>query len=197
MRTLLIEGEKDYLNRNNLDANFLSYLVSNLTRWTTHLLAFSRLLIHERSLKSAIASLCNKLVEAQIGAATGKNASKFRADAEAHIDIIEDVRFWRILGVIKKDLEPIAYFTNIMQADKARPDEVIRGIAGIWLHFTSHSNVIVRDRMTAKIEHRWRQTDIELFLSALILNPYDKLALFGPKSKVSPLRATLLIAHVS
>ena len=120
----------------------------------THPLAFSCLLARESFLKAAMSLLRNKLIEAQIGAASGKDARKCRADAESHIATMEDTRFWQIPGTVKKDFEPIPFITNIMQADVARADQVVRGLAGIWLHFTNYPNPTMRDNMTAKLEHR-------------------------------------------
>jgi hypothetical protein len=164
----------------------LSHLVANLTRWTTHFLAFHRLYNLQSSLRHAVYTSREEIVAAQVGAE--KNRKKRQAletSANAMCDLVENGNYWKGLKHVVDDIEPICYATNLNQSDAIRPDQVLLSFAGIYLSFKSHPNLTLSTGMTKRIEKRWKALNQPLFLFALILNPYERLDRFGEKANVS------------
>jgi len=71
----------------------LAYLIANLTRWTTHCIAFMRLKRVQPALTSAADQKRGAIIKAEVGAATYKEAERLQADAETHIDMISNPVF--------------------------------------------------------------------------------------------------------
>lgn len=88
-------------------ASVLSYLVANLTRWTTHCIAFMRLLVVQLALQHAVAELRPAIIKAQVCAATSTEGQRLTEDAEAHCNLIEDRSFWNGLEQVVGDIEPV------------------------------------------------------------------------------------------
>lgn len=175
----------------------LSYLVANLTRWTTHFIAFTRLLALKGSLRHAVFHHQLAIIAAQVGAE--KNTRKVDKLCEAdssQCDMIDDRRFWEDLQTIVDDIEPICLATNINQKDDVRPDEVLLAFAGIFLHFSRHPNVTVKNGMRKRLEKRWKGLDQDLFVFALILNPFEKLSRFGDEAGASVFTLSDLFTQV-
>ena len=57
---------RKYLNKSVI----LAYLSTNLTRWTTHCVAFIRLIRVQDALKLEVMQHCSGLIKAQVGVAT-------------------------------------------------------------------------------------------------------------------------------
>ncbi|KAJ7667281.1 hypothetical protein B0H17DRAFT_1210361 [Mycena rosella] len=131
----------------------LAYLVANLTRWTTHFIAFFRLFLLRAALQLAV--LQNR-----------SPSSRLRRH------ILEWPRGR------PRDLEPICLGTNINHKDSTRLDQVLLTIAGI-LRFADHPEPEVKKAMLVRLEKRWNDCDQPAFLAALILNPFEKLSCFG------------------
>ncbi|KAF5365841.1 hypothetical protein D9757_012806 [Collybiopsis confluens] len=174
-----------------------SHLVANTTRWTTHLVAFLRLDDLKQSLRMAAITQREAIISAQVGAEKNFAASMaLRTAAEEQLDVIEDNSFWRNLSVVIDDLEPIGYATNICQSDKARPDVVLLAFAGMFLHFRNlpPERSSVSKGMMKRLERRWAGFDQALMVTALILNPYERLDRFGPDAgaNIMNVRATVV-----
>ena len=137
-----------------------------------------------------------KIITAQIGAAKGRDAEAFEAEATRHCDLIMDDRFWHGLETVIGDIEPICYGTNINQKDSTRADQVLLTVAGIFLHFESHPEPEVASGMVKDIEKRWKDCDQPIFLLSLILNPFEKLSCFGPNAKMDHFRCGNLLIQV-
>lgn len=157
----------------------LVYLVANLTRWTTHYIAFRRLFILKTPLQFAVLRDRQAIIRAQIGAAKGRERDELEESTEHSCDQINNQRFWSGLEMVLEDIEPITFGTNINQKDSTRPDQVFLTIAGIYIHFSAHPEPAVRQHMCARLEKRWKDCDQLLFILALILNPYKGLSAFG------------------
>ncbi|KAJ7158190.1 ribonuclease H-like domain-containing protein [Mycena crocata] len=166
----------------------LAYLVANLTRWTTHFIAFRRLFILRQALQLAVLQKRTAIIDAEVGAATSTEGERLREDAERMCALIEDASFWSGLEVVLGDLEPICLGTNINQKDSTRLDQVLLTIAGIFLRFSDHPEVEVRTAMLARLEKRWKDCDQLVFLLALILNPFEKLSCFGPNAQINQIK---------
>ncbi|KAI0654020.1 hypothetical protein C8Q70DRAFT_926500, partial [Cubamyces menziesii] len=135
------------------------------TRWTSHYLAYRRLL----ELQPALQLLARD------------SRLYLSGNAESHaktrqmLPIIENGLFWHSLtNRVKKHLEPLAIATNVTQSDNCRLDEVLITF-GVLLHaFDSlnDSQQIIKDAVIASLEKRWDKSDQDVFIAAVILNPF-------------------------
>ena len=176
-----------------------SYLVANTTRWTTHLLAFNHLTELKHSLRTAALTRRQDIINAQVGAEKGATAAlELQLAAEAQLDLIDDNTFWRRLSVVIDDLEPIAYATNICQSDHARPDVVLLAFVGMFLHFKNlpPAYLDTLKAMVKRLERRWAGLDQSLMITALILNPYERLDRFGPDAAANILNINAMVVEV-
>ncbi|KAJ7917761.1 ribonuclease H-like domain-containing protein [Mycena leptocephala] len=162
------------------------YLLANLTRWTTHYLAFQRLLHLKVPLRYAAFLRREEIIAAQIGAEKNRKAiDKMKKTATAQLDLIENNEFWALLQTVVDDIEPLCYATNINQSDKTRPDQVLLTFAGLYRHFAAHPNAAVAKGMMARVEKRWAALDQPFFVLCLVLNPYETLSRFGEKAGIN------------
>ncbi|KAG6894099.1 hypothetical protein C0993_012368, partial [Termitomyces sp. T159_Od127] len=161
----------------------LAFLIANITRWSTHFIAFDCLQDLKTSLQLAVFTWRNDIIAAQVGAKKNqKKKRKLSDDATQNCDMIEDGGFWRGLKDVIDDLEPICLGLNMNQTDLMRPDQVLLSFAGIFLYFQKHMKELVADGMTKRIEKRWKALDQPMFVLALILNPFEGVSCFGPKA---------------
>jgi hypothetical protein len=174
----------------------LAYLVANLTRWTTHFVAFMRLFLLREALEFAVLQNRPAIIAAQVGAATSTEAARLKEDAERFCALIRDQAFWEGLETVLGDLEPICLGTNINQ-DSTRLDQVLLTIAGIYLRFAEHPEEEVRVSMLKRLEKRWKDCDQSVFLLALILNPFEKLSCFGPNANLTQIKCRNMLLMVS
>ncbi|KAJ7779844.1 ribonuclease H-like domain-containing protein [Mycena metata] len=141
----------------------LAYLVANLTRWTTHFVAFMQLFLLREALEFAVLQNRAAIIAAQVGAAVSTEAARLKEDAEKYCALIRDRNFWDGLETVLGDLEPICLGTNINQKDSARPDQVLLTIVGIFLRFAEHPELEVKAAMLKHIEKRWLDCDQPLY----------------------------------
>jgi hypothetical protein len=174
----------------------LAYLVANMTRWTTHCIAFKRLLRVQDALKLEVMRHRSGLIKAQVGAATSSEKQCLTDDAEKHCNMIEDAGFWQGLEHVVGDIEPICYGTNINQKDSTRADQVLLTIVGMYLHFHAHPIDDVAAGMTKRLEKRWKDCDQPLFVLALILNPFEGLSCFGVQAGLNHFKCNSLLISV-
>ncbi|KAF7970198.1 hypothetical protein HWV62_24782, partial [Athelia sp. TMB] len=175
----------------------LSYLVANLTRWTTHCIAFMRLLLVQLALQRAVAEFRPAIIKAQVGVATSTEGRRLTADAEAHCKLIEDRSFWNGLEQVVGDIEPICYGTNINQKDSTRLDEILLTLAGMFLHFSDHPEPEVSLAMQKRLEKRWKDSDQQLFILALVLNPFEGLSRFADGAGLDHMKLNAMVLRVS
>lgn len=83
-----------------------------------------------------------------------------------------------------KHLEPLARAANITQSDSARLDVVLVTLANLY-HYFSSTDGLVADAARAvreSLERRWAKADQDIFLLALVLNPYIRTTCFAQGS---------------
>ncbi|KAJ6494246.1 hypothetical protein C8R45DRAFT_866803, partial [Mycena sanguinolenta] len=164
----------------------LAYLVANLTRWTTHSIAFNRLIQLKNPTRQAVILHRDAIIAAQVGAEKNKKKRKKMEDeANKFCDLFDSASFWKDLQTIADDIEPICYITNINQGEKTRADQVLLGFAGVYLHFKKHPDRAVATGMMKRIEKRWAAMDQAVFIMAMVLNPYERVSRFGDQAGVS------------
>ncbi|KAI0082950.1 ribonuclease H-like domain-containing protein [Irpex rosettiformis] len=145
-----------------------------LTRWTSHFLAYRRLLFLRPYIMTMVQQDSNAS-ESQI--ITGSSSAK--AKAVEIISYLNDDKFWSAVKQMELHLEPFAYATNITQSDKAQLDSVLLVFALLYNRFehfptTTVSDKIVVETICNSINTRWEASDQDVFIAAVILNPTHK-----------------------
>ncbi|KAJ7023602.1 ribonuclease H-like domain-containing protein [Mycena alexandri] len=174
-----------------LAGKILAYILPNLTRWTTHLIAALRFDSLKNPIRHAVLNKRDEIIAAHIGAESNqRKRAEMREVALAHCAMLEPNAWWDELEKIIPDLEHICYLTNIAQSDHVRPDQFLLALAGLFLHFAGFSaRVLAEDRalgnrMCARIEKRFKELDQPVFVLALVLNPFQKLSRFGDMANI-------------
>src|SRR5882762_996416 len=197
VRIMFDEAQAEISKNSTGKPKILAYLVANLTRWTTHCIAFIRLLRVQNALKLKVIQNREGIIHAQVGAATYAEKDRLTRDAIKHCDLIADASFWSALEDVMGDIEPICYGTNINQKDSTRADEVLLTLAGIFLHFDTHPVPEVANGMKKRIEKRWKDCNQPLFILAVILNPFEGFARFGDKAGMNHFLCNRVLISVS
>ncbi|KAJ7642481.1 ribonuclease H-like domain-containing protein [Mycena polygramma] len=146
----------------------LAYLLPNLTRWTTHLVAAIRFDFLKSPIRAAILNNRDDIVKAQVGAET--NARKRKAleeDAIAHCEMVETLGGISSTGASS----PIS---NTSAISPTSPKVTTFGPI----------NRLLGQRMCKRIEKRFGELDQPVFVLALVLNPFEQLSRFGDKANV-------------
>ncbi|KZP22974.1 hypothetical protein FIBSPDRAFT_737980 [Athelia psychrophila] len=188
VRMIFDDAQKRISLGNTGRAVVLSYLNTNLTRWTTHCIAFMRLLLVKWALQNAVTELHPAIIKAQVGAATSTEHRRLTADAEEHCNVIEDYSFWNGLEQVVGDIEPICYGANINQKDSTRLDQILLTLAGMYLHFSDHPEPEVAAAMKKRLEKCWKDCDQQIFILALVLNPFEGLTRFGDSAGLNHIK---------
>ncbi|KAJ6460569.1 ribonuclease H-like domain-containing protein, partial [Mycena sanguinolenta] len=190
----IFDGVQEQLSQDRLNrVVVLAYIVANLTRWTTHCIAFIRLLVLREYLQFAVLQSRGAIITAQVGAAKSTEAERLKEEATHYCKLISDTGFWSGLNTVVEDIEPICYGTNINQKDSTRADQVLLTLAGLYLHYVDHPEPEVSTSLVARLEKRWKACDQPLFLVALILNPFEGLSRFGPRAQFDHFKATSIV----
>ncbi|KAL0567187.1 hypothetical protein V5O48_014806 [Marasmius crinis-equi] len=105
-------------------------------RWNTHLVAFDHLLILQQSMQQAALTGWDDIIAAQVGAESNvKKKAKLKDNAVSHINLIDDVGFWKQLKAVVDNIEPICLGVNVNQSNLMCSDQGVLTLAGIFLHF--------------------------------------------------------------
>ncbi|KAI0688276.1 hypothetical protein BC835DRAFT_1284976 [Cytidiella melzeri] len=186
------------------EATPLSVIRPILTRWTSHYIAFRRLLQLHTSIQT--------LIEQDEGSdeseiITGTTAAKSKAiEMIAHL---KDDSFWiaikryvftdSTLVLIKSHLEPLAYAANITQSNSARLDTVLLVFALLYTRFDCLSNTadtqVARAACTS-INNRWMASNQDVFIAAVVLNLAHKAQPFVKSSWFSAGLLTVLMCRL-
>ncbi|KAJ7692074.1 ribonuclease H-like domain-containing protein, partial [Mycena rosella] len=177
--------------QDTLTKKILAYILPNLTRWMTHLVASLRFFSLKGPVRDAILNKRDELVAAHVGAETNPHKrDEMREVALAHCATLEPNAWWDELEKIIPDLEHICYLTNIAQSDHVCPDQFLLALAGLFLHFAGFSvrpraeDCALGKRMCARIKKRFKELDQAVFIFALVINPFQKLSRFGDKANI-------------
>ncbi|KAJ3899457.1 hypothetical protein F5879DRAFT_810857, partial [Lentinula edodes] len=153
-----------------------------LTRWTSHYLAF-RCLLDIHSTLNYLVTKDQMLPESQL--ITGD--TKAKAKAQTMVRLIQNSDCWKALAryvlEIKNHLEPLAIAANITQSVFSRLDQVLLTFGALFHHFDGLHNPMdktVRIAVLRSLETRWHKSDQEVFITAVLLNPFIH-SPFSPK----------------
>ncbi|KAF5327937.1 hypothetical protein D9758_018055 [Tetrapyrgos nigripes] len=163
----------------------LTYTTANLMRWTTHFGAFDCLQVLKEPLRHAAFLRRDDIVVAQVGAERNTHKRlQMKETALANCNLLLDDNFWDGLQKVLDDIEPLCYAVNINQSDSVRPDQVLLSFAGLYIHFSRHSDTKLASAMKKRLEKRWKSYEQELLVFALVLNPFERLDRFGSNAQV-------------
>ncbi|KAJ3008701.1 hypothetical protein NUW54_g3057 [Trametes sanguinea] len=138
-----------------------------VTRWTSHYLAYRRLLELLPALQ--ILAQDHRLFES--------GTAESHAKSREMIPIIRNGLFWHSLTRVKRHLEPLAIATNITQSNRSRLDEVLITFGTLFHFFHSLSDpeeATVKEAVLRSLATRWGKADQDVFIAAVILNPFIK-----------------------
>ena len=103
------------------------------------------------------------------------------------IDSVWLVWFFRI----KLHLEPLAVAANVTQSAFCRLDEVLLTFGALAMEYTDlrdrrGGDQVACNAILSSLEKRWANTDQDVFIAAVILNPFFKHMPFKPLSCFQP-----------
>jgi len=101
--------------------------------------------------------------------------------AASMITLIKNTAFWYALAHMKTHLEPLAIATNFAQATFYCLDQILltfRSLIAYYLKLPDVSDPGVQ-AIIASIEKQWDKADQEIFIAAVILNPFIKITPFN------------------
>ena len=87
-----------------------------------------------------------------------------------------------LFSSIQRHLEPLAIAANVTQANNARLDVVLLTLGHLHRVFSDASLLIeseLREKVLDSLEKRWAKIDQDVFLMAIVLNPYLRLSRFN------------------
>ncbi|KAI9063901.1 hypothetical protein FKP32DRAFT_1564653 [Trametes sanguinea] len=167
------------------------------TRWTSHYLAFKRLL----ELQPAIAAI---LAEDQLRGESTFMAGLTKADAKAKarrmMELMNNGTFWHSLTRIKLHLEPLAIAANVAQTAHCRLDQVLLTFGFLYHRFSNLppdvSDAAATSAVCDSIEERWRKADQAVFVAAVVLNPVYMLQPFAGIPELSVMQLQTLLSQL-
>ncbi|KAL7281578.1 hypothetical protein ACG7TL_004895 [Trametes sanguinea] len=169
-----------------------------LTRWTSHYLAFRRLLELQSTLSYIIAD-----DNARGGTSTfmaGLNTSAAKSKARQMIALMQNGAFWHSLNRVKLHLEPLAVAANVTQAAHCRLDQVLLIFGFLYRRFSTLPSDLVDDvasrAVIDSIETRWSKADQAIFVAAVILNPMYHLDPFADHPQFIQIELEKLFARL-
>ncbi|KAI0083543.1 hypothetical protein BDY19DRAFT_900168, partial [Irpex rosettiformis] len=199
-KTFVLSLLRQLQQRLNPGSTPLSIIRAVPTRWTSHFLAYRRLVKLRYTIMTAIQQ-DELLPVSQSQLITGNSVAQ--AKAKEMISYMKDDRFWNAITQITTHLQPFAYATNIAQSDVARLDTVLLAWALLYNHFDnlSESSDSVSDKQIAEavcnsINRRWEASDQDVFIAAVILNPTHKTRPFAKSSWFGAGLVTVLISRL-
>ena len=79
------------------------------------------------------------------------------------------------LDRLKSHLEPLARAANVAQAASCRLDQILLIFGSLYIHYTSltdNEDKTGANAILHSIEQRWAKADQDVFIAAVILNPF-------------------------
>ncbi|TFK17562.1 hypothetical protein FA15DRAFT_604826 [Coprinopsis marcescibilis] len=161
-----------------------SVLRAVLTRWTSHFLAFDRLLKLEGTLQLVILKdSMEKPDDRKIVIGTTEAKEK----ETKMIQLIKNTSFWIGLSRVIHHLRPLAIATSTLQSTSCCLDTVLVTFGFLYMQFNvmkskgdaTQSDIDTCDRVLNSLEKRWGKADQAIFIAATILNPFYPYTIFN------------------
>ncbi|KAF8157696.1 hypothetical protein BJ912DRAFT_866740, partial [Pholiota molesta] len=166
-------------NQQQTKGDLLTVIRAVISRWTAHLRAYERLLLIRPNLIAIVYADEAKPVTDRL-IVTGDTRTK--AKSTSMCNIIKNNHFWHSLTRVVRHLRPLGISANIIQAAFCRLDTVLLTFGYlVWTYrqMNDAEDIPGRDAIIRSIEQRWEKTDQQVFIAAVILNPFTRLAPFG------------------
>ncbi|KAF7794103.1 hypothetical protein EIP86_005233, partial [Pleurotus ostreatoroseus] len=99
------------------------------------------------------------------------------------VAVISNSQFWDAVIRMKRHLRPLALAANMSQAVHIRPDQILLIFVMLYIRFgefRDQDEASMRIAMLAAIEARWEKVDQDVFIGAVILNPFHRTRPFKP-----------------
>ncbi|THU89843.1 hypothetical protein K435DRAFT_864863 [Dendrothele bispora CBS 962.96] len=122
------------------------------------------------------------------------NSAPDKAKARKLIKRIKDENFWT--KIERNLLRPFAIAANAIQSDNCRLDTSLLIIANLYrIHFQSVTiDAWVRAAILKSLAKCWQKADRNIFILAVVFNPYIRSKTFNPSNQISaPGRIWLLV----
>ena len=143
-----------------------------LTRWTTHFQACRRLLEVEKAMRALVIRRREDIL-ATI------NQEKDKTTARNLLRVIDDESFWSRLRLMRRMIEPLAVAALVLQQKATRLDHVLLSLGKLFTeyqlvrrHCEAEEEKYCCDTLMLSLEDRWKKADHDLFIAAVILNPF-------------------------
>ncbi|EKM48772.1 uncharacterized protein PHACADRAFT_202419 [Phanerochaete carnosa HHB-10118-sp] len=161
----------------------LTVIRAVLTRWTSHYLAYWRLLDLKNWITQVIPQDRGR-VEARQESQLVTGDREAKEKAKETLAIIDKAIFWHRLARIKVHLMPLALAANILQSTSSRLDHVALVFGTLFLRFTNLAEDKDADANEEEIcqavcnslNKRWLDSDQGVLVAAVILNPHTRAA---------------------
>ncbi|KAF4622376.1 hypothetical protein D9613_009287 [Agrocybe pediades] len=179
-KTALLGLIREELTRRNKPA--LSVIRPVPTRWTAYYLAYNRLLLLRKPLENIVEDDESRPPRERHVIQPSHDTST-REKATRMVSIIKNETFWHAITRIKHHLTPLAIAANVTQAAHCRLDDVVMTFGNLVMEFqklTDYIDAPVREALIGSIERRWNKSDQDVFIAAVILNPFLQTAPFNP-----------------
>lgn len=93
-------------------------------------------------------------------------------------------------------LEPLAVAVNVCQGANTRPDHIILTFGKLFIHYglllnADHQANAPVLAILKSLSKRWKTVDHEIYILALVLNPYIKASLFNSSLTIQTLGSML------
>ncbi|KAI0349577.1 hypothetical protein OH77DRAFT_1414734 [Trametes cingulata] len=145
------------------------------TRWTSHYLAYRRLLELHKVL----------LLLADDPRLFLSGNEESHEKTRSMLAIIRNPLFWhaltRYVSMVKQHLEPLAIAANITQSNDCRLDQVLITFGTLFHFFESLEDAdesTIKTAVIRSLEMRWSKADQDVFIAAVLLNPYVRMRPF-------------------
>lgn len=164
-----------------------------VTRWLAIYHTITRFLRVERAVKICHTRSYDSLIN------SAGREQKDKDKAEKVLYYLDKPYFWKDLrkyvclyacmcsfGLTGSDrvqimLEPLAIANNVTQGNRTRIDMVAVTLANLFHIYTNPAlDNEIREALHKSLEKRWANADQQVFIMAVFLNPYLRMALFAP-----------------
>ncbi|KZT28657.1 hypothetical protein NEOLEDRAFT_1175520 [Neolentinus lepideus HHB14362 ss-1] len=94
------------------------------------------------------------------------------------VPIINNNLFWHYLARVKNHLKPLPFAANVTQAAHCWLDQVLLKFGLLVMQYQGMrdpDDKLVADVIISSLEQRWGKADQDVFIAAVILNPFHKI----------------------
>ena len=146
-----------------------------LTRWTSYFQACRRLVEVEKAMRALIIRRRDDILST-----VKKSQEQEKVNSAKYIlKVIEDEAFWARLHLTHRVLEPLAVAALVLQADGTRLDHILLSLGKLYTGYRSIYNGSTDEEeryccslLITSLESRWGVADQDLYITAVILNPF-------------------------